>query len=1587
MVWPRSYLLGLVCALAFGGGLRAQQPVSRPPDYDFHDSRTRVLPPEKPDTRFKAPDKTSTFSGVPRPRYTLQGPLTAARAGAPEIIAREFLDQGSANSSAKSAFTPELPLVARFESKQAKLTHLVFGPAHAGIPFFDSQIRVHVDAEGRVWRADPPPSLAAPGSVATALQAADAIEAAAKNISPATQLDLTRSEIEVGAERRVTYRDPSLLSPAIASLVWFPVGEEIVLAWQSYLHVGPAKAYWVVIDANSGDILFSRNLARQVDPQGLVFRAPDHPHPDAGVPTTEALTGWPPAAGNCPAPLYPSQFWTGPLANRCWVDGDETVGNNADVCLDLDANNLCDSRAAAADANFNFAFTDAYSLTGNPVPDREAALTNTFYWTNATHDWLFQLGFDEPSGNFQADNFGRGGSGGDPVAVHVQDGAATNNAFFTTPPDGIAPRMELGLFTWNRRDAAFDGDVIVHEYVHGMTTRLVGGPNSTTGLFLWHSGAMSEGWSDAYAASFTNDPVFGEYVFANPATGMRTVRYDDSPYRFGDFGTLFLKVIPGTGRLLRIPQVHRDGELWATVLWDLRSALGAADFEQIVTTALKLTPSRPSMLDGRDAIVQAAQAADLGGSNSCEVWAVFSVRGFGASALLNPIQPGQPNDTGLSVFEADDLPGVCGGSPPTLADTLFFDDAEGGVNGWSATGLWHRSTRRAGGGSYSWWFGQDATGTYQTGARTFGTLTSPPIDLTSSSGAIVEGDQFLAGEGFGAQVTLGGGSAGAYLNADSGRLMISSDAGASWRTISHLAHNSAGAGFDHHRVNLTKYAGETLQVRFDFDTFDSLRNDHEGWFVDNVRVSRLAAPSAVLEVSPQALNLSAPAAGVDPAGEVLTITNSGVGSLSWTASVTQGASRLSVSPASGTAPSSPSVTAAVAGLASGSYAGAIEITAAGATGSPLTIPVTLTVPAAGGLVAEWTFNESGSGSGVTIADSSGGGHGGATQSFGSIPVPGVSGNARLLNGSTDSIEFADAAALTPPSFTVRTWVRLLSFPGSLGMVFSASGGNYQGWLLAVDAAGQLLFMVSQPPADARWLVSSAPLALERWYSVSISYDAATRLAALYVDGVLQSQAIVPGLTPETALPVTVGRASWYNGYYLNFAIDETQVDSRAWSGAEVAADFASFSPPPPTPDPSVTAEWRFEGNADDSSGNAHHGTMVWGQPVAGIQGLGRRFDGAGAAVTVDPSYRLTPARFTVRSWIRLTTYPPNFGMVASNYGGNYQGWYIAVRSDGRVSFSVNRLPSSSGGLVSNTALSLNRWYHLTVSYDSRNQEGAIHIDGVPDVRQYAGGLTPQAGGSVTIGRASWYDGAYLAADLDEIRIEPEAWTSAEVLDDLANFGAAGMPQPVASWPMEDAASGPGGILSDDSGNGHDAVTAGGGASLVAGIAGNARHFNGSSDYAWLVPQPHLSTTGFTLTAWLKLTAYPSGWGVIFSNYGGDFQGWFAGVTSEGRLILSVSGLPASSSWLVSNTTLDLGRWYHVTFSLNETSRRGAVYVDGLPDRTAVFSAFTPQTVANAMFGRASWYNGAYLNMVIDQVRLYPAELSAHHVAADMANLP
>ena len=1292
------------------------------------------------------------------------------------------------------------------------------------------------------------------------------------------------------------------------------------------------------------------------------------------------------AGGSCPTDIYPAQFRAGAQAGRCWVESDQTRGNNADVCLDAIADNLCDARAQDDTAHFLFDFTDDYDTANNPVTDRSAAVVNAFYWVNALHDRFYRLGFNEPSGNFQDDNYGRGGAAGDAVRVDVQDGGATNNAFFTTPPDGIAPRLELGLFTGLRRDTAFDGDILTHEYAHGLTNRLIGGPTNVVGLWRWHSGALAEGWSDAFAISLTGDPVMGEYSTRNPTTGFRSVAYNASPFTFGQFGTLFRKAIPGTTLALDLPQLHRDGEIWATVLWELRTALGEADFEQVVTTGLKLTPPRPSMLDARDAVLQAAVALTVGGANACSAWAAFAARGFGASAGLNPKQIEQPNDTALSVYEAFDLPVVCGGDAPLPVDPIFDDGAEDDTAGWTRTGLWHRTTRRAAGGSYSWWFGEETTADYDTGARTFGSLTSPAIDLGGLSAAVVEWDQMFRGEGFGPSVDLGFGSAAPYLNADAGRLMIRANSG-SWKTLTHLAHNNSTAAFERHKINLSRFAGSTIELRFDFDTIDGHSNGFEGWFVDNVRVSRLSTTASELTVSPGQFGFSGVAGSASPAAQTLEIREPSGGPLTWSASVGPGAPWLSLSANGGAAPADISISVDPAGLPAGNYSGTITVSASDAVGSPVTVDVTLALAAPAGPIAAWAFENVGSGPGVTVVDGVATHHG-TTNGFGTVRVPAVAGSGRLFNGSTDYVEIPGSASLTPQSFTIRTWVKVLSFPEKFGVVLSAfGGGNYQGWYLAVKSNGEVIFMGASPPSNAPWLVSNGKLNVHRWHSIAVTVDPTSGDVAIYIDAQPDASARFPSIEADSTMPLTIGRASWYDGYYLNFAVDETEIYPAPRTAAEISTDFQFFGPPPPPANLSTVAEWKFETGAPDDSGNGHTGSLNGTQTVEGVEGNGRGFNGTFDSVTVSADADLTPADFTIRGWVKLNSAPVDWGVVAANYGGAFDGWYLAIDAARRVQFTAAGLPAHLTTVSSQAAVTLGTWHHIAATYHGATRRIRLYLDGTLDAEGYAQALTPHVDGILAMGRASWTNGRYMNMDLDELRIDPAVWSAAEVQSDFASFALNQPIDPAAIWAFDENGAGPGVVLADSSGNGHDATTQGPGTESVSGVVSVARRFSGRPDYAWLSPAAELSTSSFSFATWVKIDSLPDKWGVIYSDYGGDFQGWYVGLDTDGRVIFSVSGLPASNPWLLSTTAVTPGQWHYVTVTLDGASRRGRIYLDGDLDRTAVFPAFTPQATIQPIFGKASWVDSYYLKCTLDDARLYPGELTAEAVGVLFAGFP
>ncbi len=464
--------------------------------------------------------------------------------------------------------------------------------------------------------------------------------------------------------------------PIEAKKVYRLFKDQLVLCWNVSIYQKNGQHWWVAdVDANTGDVVYEEDwvVSCSFDEPGhanhnhnhaesVLFD--DHADDHAMGPMTkaESLAFAPDSYNVYPMPIEspihggrsivtdPAEATASPFG---WHDtngsaGAEftiTRGNNVWAQDDSNGNN---GTGFSPNGGSGLDFDFPVNLNQAPSNYLSASVTNLFYWNNIIHDVFYQYGFNEASGNFQENNYGRGGAGSDSVNADAQDGSGTNNANFATPGDGGNPRMQM--FLWNRtnpgRDGSFDNVIIVHEYGHGISTRLVGGPSSNV---LGGSEQMGEGWSDYFGLMLTmragdqgtDARGVGAYVLgqATDGAGIRPTRYstnrsiNDTDY--ADIGGL--------------ARPHGVGYAFATILWDMTWLLidqegFDADFYNgtggnniamaLVVEGLKNTANNPGFVSGRDGILQADQ--DLyGGQYRCLIWKAFAERGVGEGANEN----------------------------------------------------------------------------------------------------------------------------------------------------------------------------------------------------------------------------------------------------------------------------------------------------------------------------------------------------------------------------------------------------------------------------------------------------------------------------------------------------------------------------------------------------------------------------------------------------------------------------------------------------------------------------------------------------------------------------------------------------------------------------------------------------------------------------------------------------------------------------------------------------------------------------------------------------------------------------------------
>ncbi len=697
------------------------------------------------------------------------------------------------------------------------ITHIYLLQQHQGLDIENAQLSIHLK-DGKVMKVsnrmlkglDKQQTSNVPG-----LSVARGLQIAAQNLGKQIGL-LTAQSLKTNKQgKQVGFRFdnvPFAREPVQGELKWLPNAEgQISLVWKISIYEKDEENYWnIYVDTRKGKVLRKDNMVVhcRFDRELHLGCNGSHPPYQEEVEASHFYTmdsAYRVFPLTVESPIHGERILVDEPWNHAGIDNPATTlgwhddsltqytitrGNNVYAYDDSDNDGPPGYTPHAPGLAFDF----PYDPELPPHLNRDASLTNMFFWSNLIHDIAYQYGFDEQAGNFQHSNLGRGGKAYDPVYAEGLDGGGINNANFLTPPDGGAPRMQMYLWsdvllstpvvvhsdsiadslsifgvesdfsTANKidmhgpvtadlilaldtipdshlachdtlanedqlggkivlidrgdcdftvkvkrledmgaegvlvanhvegdpfimggddnsitipafmisklhgtelksvlettsvevtlrpqptvtPDGSFDNGIITHEYAHGISNRLTGGPATTD--CLNNGEQMGEGWSDFFGLMLTTDwnvatpeqhRGIGTYALGTgvDSKGIRTYPYTTSmeinPFTYGD--------------IANSSSVHYIGSVWATMLWDMTweiIALEGVDTNlyhgtggnniamQLVMTGMELQPCQPGFVDGRDAILT-ADAMLYDSAHHCAIWKAFARRGLGYSA-------------------------------------------------------------------------------------------------------------------------------------------------------------------------------------------------------------------------------------------------------------------------------------------------------------------------------------------------------------------------------------------------------------------------------------------------------------------------------------------------------------------------------------------------------------------------------------------------------------------------------------------------------------------------------------------------------------------------------------------------------------------------------------------------------------------------------------------------------------------------------------------------------------------------------------------------------------------------------------------
>jgi len=576
-------------------------------------------------------------------------------------------------------------------------------------------------------------------------------------------------------------------------------------------------------------------------------------------------------------------------------------------------------------------------------------------------------------------------------------------------------------------------------------------------------------------------------------------------------------------------------------------------------------------------------------------------------------------------------------------------------------------------------------------------------------------------------------------------------------------------------------------------------------------------------------------------------------------------------------------------------------------------------------------------------DVSGNGYNGTVVN--AVLTSGRNGNANSayeFNGASSYIAIPSDSAMVD-EYTFSAWIyniQSLQYGETRGIVSLGAYGKNQSLYLFNTSAGQGVNLTSYRATTGEDNVAASTLlSLNTWYHIACTRG--NDSMKIYINGILKASKYIGNVSAGYTLPAQSSIGARHRSHqFWKGKIDDVAIHTCALTDQEIynlynASSYCEIEDAPC----SEVAQYCFEGNAIDETGNGHNGvvnnvTLTTGRK--GDSNSAYNFNGSASYITF-PANSFTFDEFTYSAWVRTSENPNNTTHGILNIGNSGGDHYLFLGNTS--SGSGFGLTSYSNGQVARNVLSgslpsLNTWYHVVaVRSDTEIQ---VYVNGVLEAATSVVGMKtnytfPMIGkiGARVTNETMW------RGEIDDVTIYNCALSPVEIAD---LYNSSGYCSPEAQCNSEEDI-----YLNathqycfdnsvyDNSGNYHHGTN--NNASFEADRHGSvvrSLDVTGSGDYVSIPASSLINKNQYSYGMWTKLNSLPAygqnGYLISVGGLGGDQILAVCNTTSRGFCASSYSGSGVADVAFVDSLP-DTSKWYHVVVTRSKTDLK--VYVDGI----------------------------------------------------------